>query len=578
MKRPHQTAASLSEQVSSLQRGFLEPQQSRCNDIVDALRRAIHSKTEPLPQKYLYCSLNGSKLWSEMCSGRTHIFEVYRQFPFAQPNHGATKIFKRFGSMMLEPSSGTIHKEAGVIVLGAGTGTREAIISNLLMDHFHLNSLRVVLVDLSSALLAESLLNFRGCRRGVVTQFAVLDFDNPQDVAALRRESVGNLPCLFVFLGNTLCNIEERAFLAEVHSTMKPGDLLLCEVLLADDAETRDAGKHEYRPTEDSRAQFVVDPIRAIGLDPKIEKLQRASQPVPGERVSRTYRYVFDAYEAAAAARLSLAESLGISNGSWIDLLKIDALTSKFCKKLFGNFFGRVQVVQHPYPVGNSSIQMGYCFAADPKTAVARAPASALSKAPTHNPSKRHENSFCKKGDKWEIQHKGGDSTYYDDTFGAQYVAILLKTPGQDFHCSALAERKSHATPTSALSPQNTPILDAKAKQKIRQRIEELEEAITFAASSGSAADATELKDEKNRLEKALATSSGMAGRNRSLGDTGDNVRNAVCNRIRAFIKKLRENSATSELGRHFAEQIHLGFSCRYPQDHAKGLTWHVET
>lgn len=578
MKRLQQTTGAFNEQPSHLQRGFLEPQKSSCNDILDALRRAIHSKSEPLPQKYLYSSLNGSKLWSQMCSGETLISGVYRQFPFVQRNHPAARTFKRFASRMLKPTSETVHTEAGMIVLGAGTGTREAIFSNLLMDQFSLNSLRVMLVDLSSALLAESLLNFRGCRPGVITQFAVLDFDDPQNVSVLRRDSIGELPCIFVFLGNTLCNIEERAFLAEVRSTMKEGDLLLCEVLLADDAETREEAKHEYHPTQDFRAQFVVDPIRAIGLDPKIKKLQRPAQLIPGERVSRTYRYVFDAEEAAVAAHLSLAESLGISKGSWIDLLKIDSLTPKFCRTLFGDFFDRVQVVQHQYPAGHSTIQMGYCFAAAPKPAVAPASARAASKVPSRIRSRQDENSFCRKGDKWEIRYKGGDPTYHDRTLGPQYVAILLEHPGVDLSCADLAQKTFHATTTTALSPQNTPIYSPTAKREIRKRVEELDEAIASAESSGSAAEAAQLKEEKCSLEASLEASGGMAGRTRSLGDTGDNIRNAVCNRIREFVKKLSRNPATREVGRHFTEQVHTGFSCRYPRDQGKGLAWHVES
>ena len=396
---PSSNADAGSEDVS-LYRGFLEPTSS-CTDIVHELQAKINSPTDVLPQKYLYSSLHGAELWRELCTrSSSHINQVYTGFPLGWGSNELTSAF----SEIVDLAFGST-RTAGFIAMGAGTGTREAKICDWLCKTRDLRRLEAVLVDVSSELLGDSLSRFAGCVPAVRRHFAVLDFEQPQGEAQLAhlRDHLGSMPVMFSFLGNTFGNLDQRAFLGLMSRLMRANDVLLCELLIVPEAHTHAPGRTDgseaalpdprFNPREDVRSQFIIDPLRTFGFNPRIDGLTRRIGYIPGRGIRQTYRYVFSQADAEQAKALSIEPRPNIRRDTWIDLLTIQALTENYCRELFEEEFPTqgVRLVTHPYTTSRGDVLMGYCFASrltlaapSPRpapAAAARATATAASQA-----------------------------------------------------------------------------------------------------------------------------------------------------------------------------------------------------
>ncbi|HRI15285.1 MAG TPA: L-histidine N(alpha)-methyltransferase [Verrucomicrobiota bacterium] len=344
--------------------GFLEPAWG-CMDVVRALVDTIRSNKEVLPQKYLYSSLHGARLWKALCDGHSHIAEVYRKFPLNRPNAPFTDALAKQAAELVKSSE---EKKLAVVVLGSGTGQREADICRWLADRFDLKRLYAVLVDVSSELLGVSLQKFNNLPQSIRPLFGVLDFESDAGLAHLQslRNAWGEHPALFLFLGNTLGNVDEVTFLKRIAQVMRPEDLILCEMLLTPDTERRQV----YDPHMDrERANFIVDPLRALGLNPKLENLSWHVTSQPGKWIRSEFRYHFDADDEAQ--NLSIEPAPTISEGNWVGLLEIQADTLDGCREVFERVFQEFQPAVQDYDVEvdgqTRRVQMAYCFARSPR-------------------------------------------------------------------------------------------------------------------------------------------------------------------------------------------------------------------
>ncbi|HEY5911629.1 MAG TPA: L-histidine N(alpha)-methyltransferase [Verrucomicrobiae bacterium] len=329
------------------------------------LVETIRSNKQVLPQKYLYSSLHGARLWKALCDGHSHIAEVYHKFPLNRRNAPFTKALAEQAKQLLASCS---DKKLAIVVLGSGTGQREADICKWLTDEFDLKRLYAVLVDVSSELLGISLQKFNNLPQAVRPLFGVLDFESDAGLAYLRslRNTWGERPALFLFLGNTLGNLDEVTFLKRIAQVMRPDDLMLCEMLLTSDTEER----KDYNPHDDrERANFIVDPLRALGLNPKLENLKRHVTSETGKWVRSEFRYHFDADDEAQT--LSIEPTPTIVKNNWVGLLEIQADTAAGCRETFERVFEKFELVEQEYDVevdGQSKrIVMGYCFARSPQ-------------------------------------------------------------------------------------------------------------------------------------------------------------------------------------------------------------------
>ena len=488
-----------SEDVS-LYRGFLEPTSS-CTDIVHALQKKINSPTDILPQKYLYSSLHGAELWRELCTrSSSHINQVYAGFPLGWGSNDLTASFSEVMDLTLGD-----QRTAGFIALGAGTGAREAKICDWLCKTRDLRRLEAVLVDVSSELLGDSLNRFAGCVPAVRRHFAVLDFEQPQGEAQLAhlRDHLGGMPVIFTFLGNTFGNLDQRAFLALMSRLMRPHDVLLCELLIVPEAHTHAPGRTDgseatlpdprFNPREDVRAQFIIDPLRTFGFNPRIDGLTRRVTYMPGRGVRQTFRYVFSQADAEQAKALSIEPRPNIRRDTWIDLLTIQALTDAYCRQLFEEEFPSqgVRLVSHPYPTSHGDVLMGYCFAS--RQSLAGNGKRTGSATPTHThpePGAAARARLVIRRSRREIIADG---------------EVLRLTGSYYAFVSVLAEKFTRDQPeTKAIVVQG--LVAARLKELLQKQPEWFDErSQKFVQNAATALDADPISHLKSDLKKALA-------------------------------------------------------------------------
>jgi hypothetical protein len=350
--------------------GFLEPTEGSI-DIVKHLCDAIHSSRGFLPQKYLYTSLTGANLWKNLSEGDSHVAEVYRNFPLPDHlNELAQELNKRTGQML----DNSPDKALGLIALGAGTGAKELKVCQQLLRHPQLSRLDTLVADMSSDLVSVALRKFKKIlpNNRVSHQFAVMDIESGSGLAHLRelRAKVANQPFVFLLLGNTLGVIDEEQFLARMSDVMLPHDLILCEVSLADEKDTDGPRTEEtaYKPEADfDRAQFVCDPLRALGINPQIANLKQIIERELGKWVRHEFYYRFDANEAQL--NLSVDPKPTIRQNSRVGLTELKRMTKTHALRVFQEVFSDVSITEHEYEAvshGAGKIRMAYVFASAP--------------------------------------------------------------------------------------------------------------------------------------------------------------------------------------------------------------------
>lgn len=347
--------------------GFLEPTWG-CIDVVNELCKAISNPRGFFPQKFLYAGLHGARLWTDLCEGRSHIAEVYRRFPLTTSSSPLAKAFRNQAEKMM---SGYTEKKLGVVALGAGTGKRETQICKWLADELELTRLDALVLDVSSELLGISLQKFKeqvGDR--IHPHFAVMDFELSSGLEHLKwlRNNWGNHPVMFLLLGNTFGCVDEDLYLRRMAEVMQGNDLLLCESALVADTQARP----DYQSATDPRADFICDPLRSLGLNPRREQLRRKLSSESGKWLKQEFHYEFSGADQSAGGSLTIEPKPTIVAGKTVGLLEVKELTATHTKEVFGQAFSNVELVNHEYGVQSPSSQgvcMGYVFASVPRSA-----------------------------------------------------------------------------------------------------------------------------------------------------------------------------------------------------------------
>ena len=387
----------------------------------------------------------------------------------------------------------------------ASSRTREARICDWLCKTRDLRRLEAVLVDVSSELLGDSLNRVAGCVPAVRRHFAVLDFEQPQGEAQLAhlRDHLGSMPVVFAFLGNTFGNLDQRAFLGLMSRLMRPNDVLLCELLLVPDAHTFAPGRTDaseatlpdprFNPREDVRSQFIIDPLRTFGFNPRIDGLTRRVGYMPGRGVRQTYRYVFSQADAEQAKALSIEPRPNIRRDTWIDLLTIQALTEAYCRQLFEEEFPAqgVRLVSHPYPTSRGDVIMGYCFAS--RLALAspgKRPASTTTTSAHAEPEVLGRPRLIIRRSRREVIADG---------------EVIRLTGSYYAFVSVLAEKFTRDQPeTKAMVVQG--LVAARLKELLQKQPEWFDErSQKFVQNASTALDADPISHLKSDLKKALA-------------------------------------------------------------------------
>ncbi len=168
-------------------------------------------------------------------------------------------------------------------------------------------------------------------------------------------------------------------------------------------------------------------------------------------------------------------------------------------------------------------------------------------------------NRFLKEGNVWSIAYEGKGARLIE-LKGFHDLARLLAQPGESIHCLELtgAPRKSEPS---------LEVLDSKARQQYRRRIEELQSELEHAEADHDPGRTDRIRSELDAVIDELVKATGLGGRSRRLGDAGERARSAVTWRIRSAIKKIL--AAHPRLGQHLSNSIRTGHFCVYSPETA---------
>jgi len=156
----------------------------------------------------------------------------------------------------------------------------------------------------------------------------------------------------------------------------------------------------------------------------------------------------------------------------------------------------------------------------------------------------------------WRIV-RGELSLTLKDSRGLQWLAKLVERPAEEIHVLALASDD----PAAQLAESSAgDALDERARRAYRERLSELEQAITDAESGSQRKRVTALLAEKQALVAELARAVGLGRRSRQVGSATERARVNVQRRVKDAIARIGE--LDEGLGRFFEGSVHTGTFC----------------
>ena len=190
-------------------------------------------------------------------------------------------------------------------------------------------------------------------------------------------------------------------------------------------------------------------------------------------------------------------------------------------------------------------------------------------------------------GDYWTLAYESTNSRLKDSK-GLQYVAHLIRHPGQEFHVLDLIEcgarvgdgvsgnQKPKTTnqrlPTAS---EGLPILDGAAKAAYRSRLGELREELTEAEQFNDVGRLQRLRAEMDAVTEQLSAAVGLGGRDRTALSATERARSTVTQRIKTAIKRIGERSPA--LADHLADRVKTGTFCVYRPDPNRPVRWRLD-
>ena len=142
-------------------------------------------------------------------------------------------------------------------------------------------------------------------------------------------------------------------------------------------------------------------------------------------------------------------------------------------------------------------------------------------------------------------------------------LARLLERPGEEVHALELVTGEADADPGEAADAGDAgELLDDKARQAYRRRIELLSERIEDSETRGDALGAERARAELEALSRELSRAVGLGGRPRRAASSAERARITAQRRLREAIKRVSELDA--EIGALLERTIRTGTFCAY--------------
>jgi hypothetical protein len=171
-------------------------------------------------------------------------------------------------------------------------------------------------------------------------------------------------------------------------------------------------------------------------------------------------------------------------------------------------------------------------------------------------------NVFRRDGDVWTLVFDGVEARM-PDAKGLRDLQRLIANPGVDVPAASLVT-------DAFVSSDAPPVLDARAKEAYRRRLDDLDRELDRAALRGDAGRAEILEKERLALLDELRRAAGLGGRDRSLNSDRERLRKTVAARIRDILRRLDDRSPA--LAAHLRESVHTGAVCVYTP--AEPVSW----
>lgn len=196
---------------------------------------------------------------------------------------------------------------------------------------------------------------------------------------------------------------------------------------------------------------------------------------------------------------------------------------------------------------------------------------------------------FIRQDDFWTISYQG-HTAFLKCSRGLQCLAILLRSPGREFHVSELLASLPEAPPATSTKhtrghlhedgdqlviaglPDGTPILDAQAKAEYKCRLHELRQELEEAERFNDPARGAKAHEEMDAIARHLASAIGLGGRDRKTSSEAERARSAVTKRIKQAIQKIAD--ANPALGHHLTARIKTGYFCSYNPHPDRPVAW----
>jgi tetratricopeptide (TPR) repeat protein len=187
------------------------------------------------------------------------------------------------------------------------------------------------------------------------------------------------------------------------------------------------------------------------------------------------------------------------------------------------------------------------------RPALARAPGTS-SPSPS-GPSTGKPLELRRQGDLWTVVPPAGEAFHLKHTKGLGYLRYLIDQPGRQVHVLELAGIEHQAGDAG-------PVLDARAKEQYRRRLDDLREEIAEAERFGDAARVRRSEAEIEAIAEQLAGAVGFGGRDRRAASDVERTRINMQRRLKDAI--LRIAAADPALGRYLTAAIKTGTYCAY--------------
>jgi tetratricopeptide (TPR) repeat protein len=184
-----------------------------------------------------------------------------------------------------------------------------------------------------------------------------------------------------------------------------------------------------------------------------------------------------------------------------------------------------------------------------------------------HTSDQTSANRLCKDGDYWTLTHSG-KVIRLKDSKGLQYLARMLRHPGQEFLALDLASgdhgsRGDKGAP--GIRDHALPILDSKAKSAYKLRLTELRDELEEAEGANDLGRSERARTEIDLISRELAAAVGLGGNDRITKSVGERARSTVTKGIKSAIAKIRD--AHPNAGRYLARTVRTGYFCAYEPD-----------